>query len=204
MISLTSPYKTRAHSWPAGGKLLALFIATLVLFIIDNMAFQIAAFLVALTLYRLPGMGFFRDGTRHLRVVLPFVVIVLIWHGVIGDLALGLRICLRMVTAVALANLVTMTTTLSELTELLRWLCTPLRRFGVKTGPLETAIALLIRFIPVLILRTKLLFQSWRARSVKRPNWRIVMPMLLMAIDDAEQVGEALRARGGTLKHEGK
>lgn len=203
MISLTSPYKTRAHNWPAGVKLAMLFAATLGLFLMDSLATQTVACVAALLLYRLPGQGFFRDGIRHLRIVLPFVAIVLIWHLVTDDLAAGVRITLRMVTAVALANLVTMTTTLSELTELLHWLCTPLRRLGLRTGALETGIALLIRFIPVLIERAKLLFQSWRARSERRPNWQIVMPMLLMALDDAEQVGEALRARGGAQRDEG-
>ncbi len=32
MISLTSPVRTRAHSWPAGGKLLALCVASIALF----------------------------------------------------------------------------------------------------------------------------------------------------------------------------
>lgn len=204
MISLTSPYKTRAHDWPAGVKLAMLFVATLVLFALDSLVFASLVFIAAMLLYRLPGKGFFREGIRHLRIVLPFVVIVLIWHMLTDDLAAGLRITLRMATAVALANLVTMTTTLSELTELLHWLCTPLRRLGIQTGVLETGIALLIRFIPVLIERAKLLFQSWRARSERRPNWRIIMPMFLMALDDAEQVGEALRARGGIRKDEGK
>jgi biotin transport system permease protein len=54
-----------------------------------------------------------------------------------------------------------------------------------------------IRFTPVLASKGAQLAQSWRARSAKRLSWRIVMPMTLLAIDDAEYVAEALKARGG-------
>ena len=42
-----------------------------------------------------------------------------------------------------------------------------------------------------------LLSEAWRARSPRRTGWQIVMPLAALAIDDAEHVAEALRARGG-------
>ena len=39
--------------------------------------------------------------------------------------------------------------------------------------------------------------QSWRARSTRRPRWRVLVPATLAALDDADHVAEALRARGG-------
>ena len=59
------------------------------------------------------------------------------------------------------------------------------------------SVALVIRFTPVLMQKGAALAEAWRARSVKRPGWRIVLPFALLAIDDAEQTAEALRARGG-------
>lgn len=199
MISLSSPVRTWAHDWRAGAKLAALCVATMLLFAVGNMAFQTAALGFALLLYCLPGKVFLYEGLRHLRVLIPFVVVVLIWHLVTGDLAAGIRTIMRMVTAVALANLVTMTTSLTALMDVVRWMLTPLRHLGVSTAPLEIALPLLIRFVPVLIERAGQMFQSWRARSVRRPDYRIVLPMMLMALDDADRVGEALKARGGTL-----
>jgi len=38
------------------------------------------------------------------------------------------------------------------------------------------------------------------ARSRRRPGWQLVLPLSLAALDDADHVAEALRARGGTLK----
>jgi biotin transport system permease protein len=36
-----------------------------------------------------------------------------------------------------------------------------------------------------------------RARSPRRPGWRLVVPAALAALDDADHAAEALRARGG-------
>jgi biotin transport system permease protein len=55
----------------------------------------------------------------------------------------------------------------------------------------------MIRFIPVLSDRLSQISESWRARSPRRPGWRILTPATLAALDDADQVAEALRARGG-------
>lgn len=199
MISLTSPVRTRAHDWPAGPKLAALSLATMLLFLLDDIAMQLIALLAVLLLYRLPGPEFFRAGLKYLKVLLPFVAIILVWHVATRDLAAGIAIVMRMCTAVALANLVTMTTQLTQMMDVIRKLLAPLRRFGVRTAPLELAVPLLIRFAPVLVERSQLLFQAWRARSTRRHSWKLILPVMLLALDDADRVGEALRARGGVL-----
>lgn len=199
MISLTSPVRTWAHGWPAGAKLAALCVASTGLFLTPVLAVQMAALLMVLVLYALPGRAFLRAGLRSLRVVLPFVIVLLVWHGLIGELRGGILVVLRMVVLVALANLLTMTTALEDLVELMSRLLAPLRRLGVSTRPLELAMPLVLRFTPVLVARGGMLAEAWRARSRRRPGWRLVLPMMLLALDDADHVGEALRARGGAL-----
>ena len=197
MISLTSPVETRAHGWPAGAKLAALCVATLVLFGVEELAWQAAFCTGMLVLYALPGRVFLRVGLGRLRMLWPFVALIVLWHLLTDDAEAGLVIALRMVTAVGLANLVTMTTKLSDMMGVVRWLATPLRRFGIRTRSLELAVALVVRFTPVLAAKGQMLSLAWRARSRRRPGWRIVMPFTVLAIDDAEHVAEALRARGG-------
>ena len=197
MISLTSPVETRAHGWPAGAKLGALCAATLLLFGVEDPVWQIAFCAGMLLLYALPGRAFLKGGLGRLRMLWPFVALILLWHILTSDAEAGLVIVLRMVTAVGLANLVTMTTKLSDMMAVVRWLATPLRRFGVRTRSLELAVALVVRFPPVLAAKGQMLSLAWRARSRRRAGWRIVMPFTVLAIDDAEHVAEALRARGG-------
>lgn len=197
MISLTSPVETRAHRWPAGLKLGALCLSTVLLFVIKAPLFQLCVGALTLGLYLLPGRLFAKAGARALWRLWPFVLLLMVWHVISGDLGQGLLISTRMITAVGLANLVTMTTRLSDMIALIRWLATPLRWIGLKTVYLEIAIALAIRFTPVLLDKSQKLSQSWRARSARRPGWRIVLPFAVLALDDADHVAEALRARGG-------
>ncbi|QIE45868.1 energy-coupling factor transporter transmembrane protein EcfT [Pseudohalocynthiibacter aestuariivivens] len=197
MISLTSPVETRAHGWPAGAKLAALCAATMVLFAADGLVFHIAACATVLALYAAPGAVFLRAGLRRLRVLWPFLVIIALWHLITQSPVQGAVIALRLLTAVGLANLVTMTTRLSDMIAVVRWLATPLRRLGLNTAALEISIALVIRFTPALAAKGAQLAQSWRARSQRRLGWRIILPFALLAIDDADHVAEALRARGG-------
>ncbi|RCW80777.1 energy-coupling factor transporter transmembrane component T family protein [Paracoccus lutimaris] len=196
MISLTSPVRTRAHGWPAGAKLLALCLATLVLFLIENPVLHLAVLALVLLAYRLPGPVFFRAGMSRLWILWPFVVVVLIWHMLTDEPVTGMVIVLRMVSVVGLANLVTMTTRLTEMTDLIHRLLAPLRRLGLRTDALELAMALVIRATPALLDKGHNLRDAWRARTHRRPSWRIVLPFTLLAIDDAEHLAEALRARG--------
>ena len=197
MISLTSPVETRAHDWPAGAKLAGLCMATLVLFSIGSVWAQGMICGLTLLIYALPGWRFFKIGISRLKILWPFIVLILIWHVLTADLINGAVIVLRMVTAVGLANLVTMTTKLSQMVAVVMWATTPLRRIGINTRGIELGIALVVRFTPVLVQKGQMLALSWSARSVKRQGWRIVVPFAVLAIDDAEHVAEALRARGG-------
>ena len=197
MISLTSPVRTRAHGWPAGAKLAALCAATVVLFARDDLAFHAAACAAILILHACGGRAFARTGLRALWRLWPFVVLLALWHLLTGAPEAGAVIVLRLLTAFGLANLVTMTTTLSEMIAVVMRLAAPLARLGLNTRALALGIALVVRFTPTLADKGTALTMAWRARSARRPGWRIVMPFTVLAIDDAEQVAEALRARGG-------
>ena len=78
----------------------------------------------------------------------------------------------------------------------MRRLLAPLRRLGIRTGALELAMPLVIRATPALLDKGMNLRDAWRARTHRRPSWRIVLPFTLLAIDDAEHLAEALKARG--------
>ena len=201
MISLTSPVRTRAHGWPASVKLAALALATFVLFLIHDLRLLVCALALSLVLYALPGPVFFRAGVTRLRVLWPFLVILGIWHVATATYTEGAEIILRLLATVGLANLVTMTTALSEMIAVIRWLAAPLRRFGLNTRAMEMAIALVIRILPSLVDNGQRLSDAWRARSKRRPGWRVVVPFTLLALDDADHLAEALRARGGFLQN---
>ncbi len=197
MIALTSQIETPYHRLPAGLKLALMCLFTLALFLHDDLRVRLAALGVVVLLHLVPGMRFAREAAGHLKPLWVFVLIIAAWHVATATVADGLRVILLLLAAVGLANLVTMTTRLDDMIGVVRFLTRPLRGVGLRTQALEVSIALVIRFTPVLAQKGAALVDAWRCRSPRRPGWRIVTPLILLAVDDAERVAEALRARGG-------
>jgi biotin transport system permease protein len=196
MLTLTSPVETWAHPLPAGAKLVAVAVGTTALFLVASPPVLATAACAVAALYLSAGVRFARAGLWQLWPLWPFVVIVALWHLWTDEIAAGVAILLRMLTAVALANFVTMTTRLSDMLAVFEGLAKPLSPI-LPPRRLALAFALVIRFIPVMLERMALIGQSWRARSTRRPRWRVLVPATLAALDDADRVAEALRARGG-------
>lgn len=197
MLTLTSPVEIWAHRLPAGAKLGALALSTTGLFLLTSPLPLSLAVLACGGLYLTGGRAFAMTGLRLLRPLWPFVVVVALWHLWTLDLTGGAAILLRMVTAVALANFVTMTTRLSDMIAVFQGLARPLTPLGLSPRRLALAMALVIRFIPVMLDRLGQITQSWSARSPRPPRWRVLVPATLAALDDADRAAEALRARGG-------
>ncbi len=197
MLALTSPVRTPLHRLPAGAKLAALVLFTALLFQAHSLPPLAAALAAIAALHLTGGLPFAAHALRLLWPLWPFVLILALWHLWTDDLRGGAVILLRLVTAVAAANLVTMTTRLSDMIAIVERLAAPLGRLGLPPRTLALAIALTIRFLPVLSDRLARLSDAWRARAPRRPGWRILTPATLATLDDADQVAEALRARGG-------
>lgn len=199
MISLTSEYRTPYHALPAGAKLLALCLFTFAVFYLDSVGAALAVTGAVALAYGIGGTRFARQGLRMMRPVFWMALIILAYHLAIGEWAGGLVIVLRLIAAVGLANLVTMTTRLDDMLAVVE---RGLARIGVSHRArrrLALSVALVIRFTPVLAQKGARLIEAWRARSVKRPGWRLLLPIALLAVDDADRVAEALKARSGGL-----
>ncbi|OUS19918.1 ABC transporter permease [Litorivita pollutaquae] len=202
MISLTSETRTPYHSWRAGPKLAAMCLFTLGFFFVDSAIWAALVLVFVAGLYLLGGMRFAREGLRNLRPMLWICGLIFGWHLYRGEPLPGFIAVAKLTVAVSLANLVTMTTQLAALLEVLE---RAMKRIGISAalrGRVALAIALVIRFIPVLGEKGGYLAQAWRARSPKRAGWRLFFPFALIAIDDAEQVADAIRARGGVTEAE--
>ena len=196
MLTLTSERQTRAHGWPAGVKLAALVLWTLLLFQLPGLAPALAALaLAALAAFSL-GIGIGADWLRLFRLLWPVALVLALWHLASGTPRDGAIAIARMLAAVGAANLVTMTTRLADMQAVVQRLARPLSPI-LPPQALALSVALMIRFVPVMLLRWEALTMAFRARSPRRALWRIAMPAVLAALDDAEHVAEALRARGG-------
>lgn len=196
MLTLTSSHRTWAHRVRPWVKLGALCLWAVLVLRSDGPVLWLAVTTV-LGLVASAGQGFALEWALMLRPLWPFVVLLALWQVWLGAVSGAVPPILRMGAVVGLANAVTMTTELSGIIALLTRLARPLQRLGLSPRVLALAVALMIRFVPVMLLRHGQITESWRARSPHRPGWRILLPVLLAALDDAERVAEALRARGG-------
>ena len=198
MLTLTIMPETWLHRVPAGWKLVGLAVATVGIVSSDAGPVVAGVLCATILLYLVQGVVFARRGATLLRPLWPFLAVLLVWQVATGDAAHGVLVAGRMLATVALANLVTMTTRLDQMMAVIERAFGPLRVVGLSPRTIALALALAIRFTPVLMDRAASLRLAWRARSPRRPSWRLVAPLALLALDDADRVAEALRARGGS------
>jgi biotin transport system permease protein len=198
---LTQPLATETalHRWPAGLKLGLLAALGVALGMIAEPAI-LAAALVAVWAAALPlGWAEVARMPRRLWPLWPFVLVIGGWHILRGTPSTGLAITLRMLTMFAAATLMLLTTRFDELMGTFSTLMRPLARLGLPVDRVALALAMAVRFVPVLAQRAADLARAWRARSYRKPRHRLLAPLALAALDEADHAAEALRARSASV-----
>lgn len=196
MISLYLPERTWLHGIAAGHKLIALALVSLLVAPFDNLALMAGLLLAVLTLYASLGRPALRQ-LSLLRPMAPLLAILLALHGWNGDIVLGVSLCLRLVAMILLANAVTMTTRMDAMMDAVEPLLRPLGWFGVSPRAVALAVAMMIRFVPLLFALWESLNEAWRARTGRRGGWRLLAPFCIQTLKLSHHAAEALAARGG-------
>lgn len=197
MLSLALPRKTWAHRIPAAIKFGALAVFMGGTAFVQDPVILAGGLIAMFGLYATLGRDGFALGIKSLRPVIWIVGLIVLWQLWQRDPGGAIVLALRIFVMVGVANFVTLTTPLPELIALIERLCAPLSRIGLSPRMPALAVALMVRFIPVLRDRMEVLGLAWRARSRKRPGPRLLAPMILSLLDDSDHLAEALRARGG-------
>lgn len=197
MLSLALARKTWAHKQPAALKFGLLAVTMVAAMRFAALPVQAAALVATGALYASLGREAMRAGLIALRPLWWIVAVIVLWQGWEGTWELGLAFGLRVLVMVGLANFVTLTTPMPEIIALVERLARPLARFGLSPRLPALAVALVLRFVPVLMQRQEALSLAWRARSRRRAGTRLIAPMAFSLLDDADHLADALRARGG-------
>ncbi|WP_449408397.1 energy-coupling factor transporter transmembrane component T family protein [Microbacterium maritypicum] len=194
MIQLYRPGSSVLHRLPAATKLAALAVIAVVLSAVPHSPLSIALVLLAVAIL-------FLIARLPLRVLavevwrLRWLVLVLgiaLWIFVSPEVAAintG-----RMVALILLASLLTITTRMGDLLAVLRRLLRPWRR-GVDADAVAMTLSLTIAMIPVVAGFATAITEAQRARGV-RLGIRTVVPLLVRTLRHADDVGDALAARG--------
>lgn len=196
MISLYLPERTWLHGIPAGWKLIALALISLTVAPFDNLPLMAGLVAAVLALYVSLGRAALAQ-IALLRPLWPLFLILLALHWWRGDVLLGAVVILRILAMVLLANAVTMTTRMDAMMDAVEPLLRPLALFGVAPRAVALAVAMMIRFVPLLFALWEALNESWRARTGRRGGWRLLAPFCIQTLRMSHHTAEALAARGG-------
>lgn len=195
MIALYRPGTGILHRAPAGLKLAALAVGALLLSLYPHDPLSIAvSLLIVVGLYGVSGLPFrvLLAETWRLRwiaLVLAAALLVFV-SPVAAWISTG-----RVVAVLLLAGLLTLTTRMSDLLAVLHRLLRPLHRFGADPEAMALTISLTLTTIPVIAGFAARVREAEQARDV-RLGVRTVVPLLVLALKHADEVGDALAARG--------
>jgi biotin transport system permease protein len=182
------------HRLPVAAKLFGLVVLLAATFTLDSPLAVGTAALAAVLLYVSAGL------TRAVPAqVWPMRWLVLGLFG-LQALAAGWVAALvmtgRLVVAVVLAGLLTLTTRVVDLLDVLERLLRPMRRAGVDAARTALMLALAIRAVPIVAGLAAEVLEAQRARGLGPSPRAFGVPFVVRSMRHADALGEALAARG--------
>lgn len=180
---------------PAGAKLTGLAVAGAGSVLVDTPAQTAALVAAALALYplgRVPVLVLVDMVRPLLWLLVPLAVFQVLFIGWARTVVLvGVILALAL-----LANLVTLTTRTTDLIDVVVALCRPLRVVGVDPLRVGLVLNLAIRCVPLMADLAGEVRDAQRARGLELSARAFVVPLLVRALHRAEDLGDALAARG--------
>ncbi len=190
-VAGTSP----VHRAPAGLKLVLLAAGCTALVFARSLPLVGAAAVGVVALYALAQVGW-RAAWGQLRPLRWLVVVLLVVQVLIADVPTAVALTARLVLAVALAALVTLTTRTTDLMAALERALSPLRRFGVDPARVSLLMSLALRSVPVVAGIAGRIREARWARGRERSVRAFAVPLVVGVLRHADAMGEALQARG--------
>jgi biotin transport system permease protein len=196
MLSLYVPGTSPVHRARAGLKLAALAGLGVGLFATARLDVVVGALVLVLAVGLVGARLPVRALTSQVRPVWIWLVALFGFHLLVTDALVGAVAVLRLLTLVIAAAVVTATTRVTALVEVVEWLAAPLRVFGVRPARIGLVIAMTLRFIPLVADRAARIREAQAARGGDRLRFAMIVPLLVQVLRMATTVGEALDARG--------
>ena len=198
-LGVYSPGNTVVHRAPAGIKLLVLtvFILSTAIFVSTWQWAAVSVGMVVLTaaVARIPTRLF----VRQLSGALPLLIFIalMLWWRTDGEQALTMFLVL--LSAIAAAILLTLTTRVSVLMETFERILAPTARIGVPVDQVALAMTLTIRLIPLQVQAVNEVLDARRARGSRSTSASLTafgVPIVVRTILRSRAIADALRARG--------
>jgi biotin transport system permease protein len=194
MLFLYIPRPTWLHRLPPGAKLVGLAIASIAALACTRWEWLAVGLLMACAAYLSLGA----DGRRRLmslRSLLPLVLGLGAFQWLVMDWQSALLSMLRMLLMIAVADLVTITTTMQQMLATLMPLVRPARRLGLDPWRLSLAVALMVRFVPVLLAQWSAQRDAWTSRSPRKAGFTLLIPFLRETLRRTDTIAESIASR---------
>jgi biotin transport system permease protein len=195
MISLYISSNTWLHRIPASTKLLAMLLLSIAMLGLDDLTWLAIGLLAAFAAYGSIGS----PGLRRLialRSLLPIIIGIAIFQAFVMGWETALRSAIKLILMIMFADLITATTPMQSMLQVFQKLLAPLTRLlGFSEKKISLAVAMMIRFIPVLAAQWQQQQQAWTARTQRKPGFRLLVPFITTALARTDQVAEALSSR---------
>ena len=195
MIGLYHPGRSLLHRAPAGPKLLALLVAIIATVLIDRLWLLAAAAAGTAALYAVAGIPA-RVAWVQLRPMRWFLLVIAAVQLVLAGPERAALVCGSLLVTVAMAALVTLTTTVTAMLDVCQTVLRPLRRVGVDPDRVGLLLALTIRCVPLVVGIVGEVGQARKARGLGFSVRAMVAPAVVRALRTADALGDALIARG--------
>lgn len=196
MISLYQPGHSPIHRLPTGLKLVIFAAIALGLsFAPATWVTIVICVILPIVGYGVAGLGA-RTFLKDLRGVALLVVFLLVTQLIFLDPMDAVRNTVRVVSIVLLAQVITRTTPVHGMIETCERVLGPFRRLGLNPERVGLAMALTLTSVNQLGSIVRDVRDAQTARGVRIAPWAWVMPMLILTLQHADQVGDALEARG--------
>ena len=194
MIGLYSPGTSFIHRTPT---LLKLFLLSLCVMLIGTSPdpWTVAGAGAGVLLLFLFARGPVRAASAQIAPVLLILLVAVPIQGLLSGWAVAALMASRLLVAVALAALFTMTTTVTAVLEAFQTLLRPFGRF-IDADRVGLLVALTIRCIPLVADIVREVFEARTARGTQGSLLSIAVPVVVRSLYAADALGEALIARG--------
>lgn len=201
MLTLYRPGAGWLHRMPAGPKLLLVMSVVLAVSLLPaNWGSAGAATAVAVLGYAGAGLGPGLHGIRELGrqvIAVRWVIAIMIASQLVF---LGpepaVANAARVTAAIVLAALLALTTRVTALLDAIERGLHPLDRLGLDSRRIALLLTVTISTVPVLGRRAGEVRDAQRARGARNNPRTFVVPFLIVALKHADELGDALTARG--------
>lgn len=201
MLTLYRPGSGWLHRLPAGPKALIVLAAVLAVSLLPaTWAAAAAAAAIGVLAYLTAGLGDGMLGMRELArqvIAVRWVIVVMLASQL---LFLGAEPAVantaRVTAAIALAGLLVLTTRVSDLLDAIERSLRPLAHVGIDSQRAALLLIVTLGTLPLLARLAREVREAQRARGARGDLRTFAVPYLVVTLKHADQLGEALSARG--------